>query len=95
MPEWIRQPGLRHFPNLQQHFTWANDPTSGFLFDVDASTGEVVLSNDAARTNFEMAKAATADGRMHDQGVQDFGAQDHDPGAIRCSCGRTVELVSD
>ena len=95
MPEWIRQPSQRHYPNLQQHFTWANDPGSGFMFDVDERTRQVVLSNDHARANYERARAETAAGRMLDQGIQDFGVEEYDPGAIRCGCGRTVELISD
>lgn len=65
------------------------------MFDVNEHTCEIVLLDEMTHTNFEQARAAVAAGLMEDHGIQDFGTEAFDPGAIRCSCGRTVELMTD
>lgn len=95
MPNWIRKPGLHHFPNLQRHFYWRSDPGRGFMFDVDADTRQVILTTEKQRQNYALAQKAVQAGSMIDDGITDFGTEDFDPGAIRCACERVVELVGD
>lgn len=95
MPNWIRKPGLRHFPNLQRQFLWKSDPGRGFMFDVDARTHQVILTTEKQRQSYDLATKAVQAGSMLDEGITDFGTEEFDPGAIKCACGRAVELVTD
>lgn len=94
MPQWIREPARRHVALLYHSFTYLDEPGSGYLFDVDEQ-GTPKLESEAARENHRKALAAVEAGTMTDDGVIDLGREHFDPGAIRCSCGRTVELDTD
>lgn len=95
MPDWTRRPAHRHLPNLQQLYTWRSDSSRGFMFDVDAQTRQVVLHTETHRRNYALATKALAAGAMVDGGVIDVGTEVFDSGAIRCTCGRQVELTND
>lgn len=69
MPEVdFRQPGLRHFPNLQQHFVWSSNPGGGFMFDVDLGNREVIITSEQQKQNYELALKAVKAGAMTDEG---------------------------
>lgn len=92
---WIRTPGPVHVPNLQQHYSHVADAFSGFMFDVDEKNHALILDTDAARENYAKAQAGVRAGTMVDHGVQDYGRERWDAGAIRCGCGRVLELTGD
>jgi len=89
--EWIEQPGRREVTLFTRHFTYASDPNSGFMFDVD-DAGSVILTSDAARANYDFALREAATGTMIDHGVQAFTSEHWDPGTIRCICGQPLPL---
>lgn len=93
--QWMRKPARRHVAILQHSYTYTADPDSGLMFDVDEKTGQVILESEAARENHAHALAGVHAGTMTDDGVQDFGSEHWDAGAIRCHCGAVVELDDD
>ncbi|WP_221091570.1 hypothetical protein [Deinococcus aquaedulcis] len=90
--EWITKPGPVEIKTPQRHFTYVNDPHSGFMFDVDEMTGNVVFNTDAARDNYARALTEVAAGTMVDHGVEDFTSDHWHLGTIRCSCGTALDL---
>lgn len=93
--KWIREPGPIHIPLLMRHYSYAADPHSGFAFDVDEKNHAVILDNDDARENYAKAQAGLRDGSVIDHEVQDYGRNHWDAGAIRCGCGRVLEMTGD
>ena len=95
MPIWIRKPGNVHVTILQRHFSYASDPYSGFAFNVDEKTNTVILKTPQARENFAKCLAGLTAGTMIDHGTRDYGRDHWDAGAIKCHCGRVLELADD
>ena len=62
------------------------------LLDVDPDTGEVVQEQQA---QLQQAALDVQAGTLEDLGVLDASTITQDPGAIRCACGRVLELTAD
>lgn len=95
MLEIIHPRKIETITEFWHEFTYGDDRSEGFLFQVDKD-GNIVTKYDEARKNYELCKTGCVDGRfVIDEGVREEHRYVSYPAEGRCVCGQTVVLDGD